>query len=311
MKKQASLALVTAITTIFLGLFPSLTLADGLQVSITSPQAGQSFAVGETINFSSAISGGLAPFGYAWIFGDGTSSVNQNTTHAYSAAGSYSITFQATDALGTQAQAQLSLTIATSDDNDGADDDNSDGDNNPAAPLVVTITSPQTTSFPVNETINFAASVSGGVAPFGYVWNFGDGMSSANQNPSKSYSTAGAYQVLLLVTDVLGTQSSGSLNLNITGGGGGGSAPTITISNIRVTDITATGATIRWTTNLAATSRVIYDTISHPTLGSAPNYGYANSSETLDTNPKVTEHAVVLTNLSPSTTYYFRVISET
>ncbi|MEK7505252.1 MAG: fibronectin type III domain-containing protein, partial [Patescibacteria group bacterium] len=81
-------------------------------------------------------------------------------------------------------------------------------------------------------------------------------------------------------------------------------------SNIRVTDVTQNSAIVRWTTNLGASSRVIYDTASHANLGEAPNYGYANSTETIDTGAGVTEHAVTLTGLSPATTYYFRVISE-
>ena len=70
-----------------------------------------------------------------------------------------------------------------------------------------------------------------------------------------------------------------------------------------------TSLTAIWTTDHPSTSRVIYDTVSHPTLGSGDNYGYAFSTGTLDTSPKVTSHTVIVTGLLTNVTYYFRDIS--
>ncbi|MFH1413181.1 MAG: DUF11 domain-containing protein, partial [bacterium] len=57
------------------------------------------------------------------------------------------------------------------------------------------------------------------------------------------------------------------------------------------------------------TSRVIYDTVSHSDITgeSAPNYGYAWSTEKDET--KVTGHSVTITGLDPFTMYYFRPLS--
>lgn len=68
--------------------------------------------------------------------------------------------------------------------------------------------------------------------------------------------------------------------------------------------------TITWTTDRETSSRVIYDTVSHGTLGAAPNYGYASSTGASDTSPKVTSHSVTITGLSNGTTYYYRTVSE-
>jgi len=68
-------------------------------------------------------------------------------------------------------------------------------------------------------------------------------------------------------------------------------------------------ATITWTTDDPATSRVIYDTVSHPTLGESANYGYANSTVEADADPKVTAHSVAITGLTAGTTYYYRTVS--
>jgi hypothetical protein len=79
------------------------------------------------------------------------------------------------------------------------------------------------------------------------------------------------------------------------------------ISSETFSSVTTTTATITWTTDDLATSRVIYDTVSRPVLGAAPNYGYANS--TTEDLTKVTSHSVGLTGLSSGTIYYYRVIS--
>jgi uncharacterized repeat protein (TIGR01451 family) len=92
------------------------------------------------------------------------------------------------------------------------------------------------------------------------------------------------------------------------GGGGGGGSRELRIINPQVT-YGCEGATISWLTNKSATTRVVYDTISHPNadIVGAPNYGYASSSELI--SKKTTGHSVTLTDLVPGETYYFRPIS--
>lgn len=86
--------------------------------------------------------------------------------------------------------------------------------------------------------------------------------------------------------------------------------PVTEISNESTNTPTQTSFTVNWTTSDPATSRVIYDTVSHATLGEAPNYGYAFSTSEQDTDPnKVTFHSVVVSGLTPGTTYYYRVVS--
>ncbi|KKW39351.1 MAG: Endopeptidase, cell wall lytic activity, partial [Parcubacteria group bacterium GW2011_GWA1_54_9] len=70
---------------------------------------------------------------------------------------------------------------------------------------------------------------------------------------------------------------------------------------------TETSLTATWTTDHPATSRVIYDTVSHAVLGAAPNYGYANS--TVEDTTLVTSHSVTVTGLTADTTYFFRTVS--
>ena len=86
--------------------------------------------------------------------------------------------------------------------------------------------------------------------------------------------------------------------------------PVANISDEITGNVTETGFTVEWTTDKPATSRVIYDTISHSELGEAPNYGYAFSTPEQDVDPnKVLEHSVALTDLTPDSVYYYRAVS--
>ena len=87
-----------------------------------------------------------------------------------------------------------------------------------------------------------------------------------------------------------------------------GIAPAISGEDSAV--LSETSVTITWTTANPATSRVVYDTVSHPGLGSAPNYGYANSTSESDTSTKVTSHSVTISALAAGTTYYYRTVSK-
>src|SRR5215510_9162868 len=81
----------------------------------------------------------------------------------------------------------------------------------------------------------------------------------------------------------------------------GGPPPDTTppvISAVNSTGVTSNGATINWTTNEPADSRVEY--------GTTTAYG---SATTLDTN-LVTAHSQALTGLSPNTLYHYRVNSK-
>jgi PKD repeat protein len=59
--------------------------------------------------------------------------------------------------------------------------------------------------------VTFTPTITGGVAPYTYHWDFGDGQSSSRPNPTHSYGSSGSYKVTLTVTDengVRGVQTS-------------------------------------------------------------------------------------------------------
>lgn len=49
--------------------------------------------------------------------------------------------------------------------------------------------------------VHFSSSASGGIAPYTYSWQFGDGQSSSQQNPVHTYSTEGTYNWQFTATD--------------------------------------------------------------------------------------------------------------
>lgn len=55
-----------------------------------------------------------------------------------------------------------------------------------------------------------------------YLWDFGDGQTSTQQNPSHTYASSGTYNVTLTVTDNDGASDSDATTANITSTGGGG-----------------------------------------------------------------------------------------
>jgi len=56
------------------------------------------------------------------------------------------------------------------------------------------------------EEIRFSSDVGGGVRPYSYEWDFGDGNTSTDNNPRHKYKSKGTYTVLLTVTDDRGNQ---------------------------------------------------------------------------------------------------------
>jgi len=54
------------------------------------------------------------------------------------------------------------------------------------------------------EKVRFSFKVSGGIPPYNYHWNFGDGQESTEPNPDHSYLLPGSYQLTLRATDSAG-----------------------------------------------------------------------------------------------------------
>jgi large repetitive protein len=80
-------------------------------------------------------------------------------------------------------------------------------------PLLVDVKSPSTGYY--NTLINFSGNAYGGNPPYSYYWDFGDGSSSNQQNPSHTYKTIGQYTTTFTVTDSESNQSSDTTTITI------------------------------------------------------------------------------------------------
>ena len=141
--------------------------------------------VGQQIHFSCGTLGGVPPYQYHWDFGDGNSSTVQYPTHIFTAADDYDINVTVTDHEGSIVSEGTTASIAEQE------------------PLQLEIQVESGTY--VGLPIQFYSDVLGGVPPYSYLWDFGDGETSDKSNPIHYYNRTGFYSVSLQVMDFVNT----------------------------------------------------------------------------------------------------------
>ena len=165
--------------------------AYGNQVSFTTGvEPGADFAADETVietgvtvNFSDESTGD--PSGWEWEFGDGNTSTEQNPSHAYESAGTYDVKLTVSNEYGEDSKIKQDYISAGS---------------KPTAMFGVSEREVET-----GITVNFSDESTGD--PSGWEWEFGDGNTSTEQNPSHAYESAGTYDVKLTVSNQFGSDS--------------------------------------------------------------------------------------------------------
>ncbi|QEE17078.2 PKD domain-containing protein [Promethearchaeum syntrophicum] len=142
---------------------------------------------GELIQFSFLGEEGNGPSEFFYEFGDGSTSTEENPTHSYSEAGLYSIILTVTDIDGDIDVLELINYISIEEN-----------------------------ILPIADfTADFAEVVGGDLIQFSFIgrygndpnefyWDFGDGSTSIEENPTHSYSEAGIYNVSLTIVDANG-----------------------------------------------------------------------------------------------------------
>jgi len=151
---------------------------------------------GTMMTFTGTASGGVRPYTYTFFFGDGSSAspgvsgVNI-ITHSYSVAGTYSAYVQIKDSSvpqGTATSGTQTITV------------------NPTTPPPLsssfTISPASSGTIYTAQAVTFVASATGGLGPFSFAWNFGDGTTNTgNQTVVHTYALGGIYNINLNVTD--------------------------------------------------------------------------------------------------------------
>ena len=134
------------------------------------------------VAFTGSVVGGCAPYTYAWDFGDGQTSTEANPHHTYEKEGSYTAGLTVTDSKKHAATA-TAVTVTAN-----------------CPPLDATASADTPTGDTPLE-VHFTAASTGGCGPVTYAWDFGDGATSTEQNPSHIYANAGSMAPSLTVTD--------------------------------------------------------------------------------------------------------------
>ncbi|MEO6833969.1 MAG: PKD domain-containing protein, partial [Chitinophagaceae bacterium] len=167
---------------------------------VTHPTAiftpgGASACIGVPFTFfSSSLGNGLT---YFWTFGDGGTSTQSSPSHAYSAAGTYTVRLIVTDFNGcSDTSTQMNL---------------------------VTVASRPKAAFSMSDTlaicppliVNFTDRSTGGIR---YSWDFGTGgATSTLQNPSNTYTASNVYTIRQVVTNSVGCRDTAYGHVKILG----------------------------------------------------------------------------------------------
>jgi len=148
-----------------------------------------------TVQFTDLSDPGSAPItSWQWNFGDGTTSNDRNPFHAYTSPGRYTVTLQVDTAVGGDSATQVNYITV---------------EQKPVAAFSATPTSgaaPLTVLFADQSTVGSSEITT-------WSWDFGDGTSSTQQNPSKTYTQPGTYTVKLTVTSAAGSSTLSKANL--------------------------------------------------------------------------------------------------
>ena len=129
-----------------------------------------------TVNFTDTSSSNT--LSWSWQFGDGATSNAENTSHVYTAAGTYKVNLTAGNRCGnTTITKQIVVDVCP--------------------PPVANFTF---TTYDCNRTVNFTDTSTEN--PTSWTWQFGDGTTSTLRNPGHLYTSAGTYTVNLTAQKV-------------------------------------------------------------------------------------------------------------
>ena len=148
------------------------------------------------VQFDGSVMGGCPEYTYLWDFGDGTTSTEQNPRHTYATEGNYTASLTVKDSKDNPALSSVSIAAS-------------------CPPLDAT-PSANPTGGEAPLTVNFQVTTSGGCPPLTYAWDFGDGATSAEQNPSHTFQTDGNITASLTVTDAKGGTAQKSVSVGVT-----------------------------------------------------------------------------------------------
>lgn len=175
--EEWSLGVISANLTSFnvsLVVHPALSVMGGAVYPSVDVHANESFHL--------SIIGGLPPDTVTWRFGDGNSSTQPNTTHAYSTPGTYTATVWVNDSIGDTAKLNATIVVVP--------------------PLQATLTLSNRTPL-LGQTVAIVTNASGGLTPYSFEYlGLPPGCVSINKTSIGCLPTqSGTYNISILVHD--------------------------------------------------------------------------------------------------------------
>ncbi len=146
---------------------------------------------GTSSQYSSLFISGIANAtikSFTWDFGDGTTAVTISSSiiHKYLHPGIYKVSLVAESTNGCISTISNNIQLGQTGNNFLPDFN---------------------ASATVGDSISFIPIPIGGIPPFTYVWDFGDGTQSTDFNPIHKYPSGGVYKASLTMTDLTGTSN--------------------------------------------------------------------------------------------------------
>lgn len=148
---------------------------------------------------------------YSWAWGDGQSGSGPTATHSFDLPGQHTVALTVTDSAGAVGGVTHDIQVT------------------PAALMVSIAATPSPPRGAAPLAVNFTATGSGGVAPYSYSWDFGDGNTGSGQTVSHKFASQGDYNVTITLTDASSSKTTSSLLVPV-------SAPTTGQLTVNVRD---------------------------------------------------------------------------
>jgi PKD repeat protein len=186
-------------------------------VTVTAQASTLSGEAPISVTFTGSAQGGSGGYTGSWSFGDGMSANGLSATHLFIASGTFPVTFTAVDSHGSSNQTTLVVTVL------------------PAVAVTATAPSVRGAS---PFSVTFTATPSGGIAPYYYLWNFGDGATGAGAVTTHQYVGVGTFAASVEVVDSIGHNASSALSVTVAAGTSTG-GPVVGANSASSADLTA------------------------------------------------------------------------
>ncbi len=142
--------------------------------------------IGNSYTYQSTSQIASGNMNYNWDFGDGASATSSNPTHTYLNNGVYNVTLSVVSDFGCSSSISKNVTVTISATGNGSSS-------------LFSFCIDKSHQCLSGNSFTFSNTSNGNVGTT-YSWNFGDGTTSTDANPTKSYSNAGTYTVSLIAT---------------------------------------------------------------------------------------------------------------